>query len=44
MTIDYSRLIELIQMVVSGEMSEACDGNIRVYRVKYGIRITVIGV
>ena len=42
MTIDYTRLLELIQLVVSGEMSEACDGNIRVYRVKY--RITVRGV
>lgn len=44
MDINYQRLIDLIQMVVSGEVSEACDGNIRVYRVKYGIRITVRGV
>lgn len=44
MTIDYTRLLELIQLVVSGQMSEVCDGNIRVYRVKYGIRITVRGV
>ena len=44
MTIDYTRLLELIQLVVSGQMSEACDGNIRVYRVKYGIRITGRGV
>lgn len=44
MDINFRRLVELIQMVVSGEVSEACDGNIRVYRVKYGIRITVRGV
>lgn len=44
MDINYKRLIDLIQMVVSGEVSEACDGNVRVYRVKYGIRITVRGV
>ena len=44
MTIDYTRLLELIQLVDSGPMSEACVGNIRVYRVKYGIRITVRGV
>lgn len=44
MDINYRRLVELIQMVVSGEVSEACDGNIRVYRVKYGIRVTVRGV
>lgn len=44
MDINYKRLVELIQMVVNGEVSEACDGNIRVYRVKYGIRVTVRGV
>lgn len=44
MDINFRRLVEMIQMVVSGEVSEACDGNIRVYRVKYGIRITVRGV
>lgn len=44
MDINFRRLVELIQMVVSGEVSEACEGNIRVYRVKYGIRITVRGV
>lgn len=44
MDINYRRLIELIQMVVSGEVSEASDGNVRVYRVKYGIRVTVRGV
>ena len=44
MDMNYKRLVELIQMVVSGQVTEACDGNIRVYRVKYGIRITVRGV
>lgn len=44
MTIDYNRLVELIQMVVSGQVREAIDGNIRVYRVRYGVRIMITGV
>ena len=44
MTIDYNRLKELIQMVVSGQVHEAIDGNVRVYRVRYGVRIMITGV
>ena len=44
MTIDYNRLNELIQMVVSGQVREAIDGNIKVYRVRYGVRIMITGV
>lgn len=44
MTIDYGRLIELIQMVVSGQVREAIDGNVKVYRVRYGVRVMISGV
>lgn len=44
MTIDYNRLIELISMVVTGQVREAIDGNVKVYRVKYGVRVMISGV
>ena len=44
MTIDYNRLNELIQMVVSGQVREAIDSNVKVYRVRYGVRVMITGV